>query len=116
MRLCRKLTFRMFELLNPSEPLALLEKLSVQDFLKDKQLKDGISSQFIKSAVRSDRSEVVAKRLNDEVIPAKNKKIKALQKQLQRVGDKLQQVESHPVTKFSDYNDDIKSLRYDAGM
>lgn len=46
LRLCRKLLYHMLQTLNPAAPFALLEKLTVRDFLKDNRYKTEIPDEI----------------------------------------------------------------------
>ena len=64
LRLARSLIFRVLEILNPSNPLQILELVSAKDFLQDSRYASFISNEMIESMEEADSMQQKADRVD----------------------------------------------------
>jgi hypothetical protein len=69
LRLCRKLLYHMLQTLNPAAPFALLEKLTVRDFLKDNRYKTEIPDEISEKVSEEATNQRKLIHLQEVVIP-----------------------------------------------
>lgn len=103
MRLCRKLTFHMLELLNPECPLDLLDKITVTEFLKDVRYKDQIPEKLVNEAAEAADTNR-KKHLQEDTLEEMNKRVKTLTKSNNRKGEQIQSLQQSTKPHFKDYS------------